>query len=245
MQLANLPPWLNATLQNQIRQTVVDQLAVDPLDRSSLDKARQALEANPWIQSIERIERTTTSVEVYAQYRVPAALVRMSNGCRLIDAQGVLLPGLYRARGYPVIEGVAVPAPHDGRPWPGPQIQAGLATARLMASQPFAGQIRGYDVSFRDDRNQPDPRGCIRVVLWTGEGRDPQRDPHVVWGLPPGQERTIEPDATVKLQRLAEVQQACRSIDAGKRIVEIYGGATFVRQPADDQSSPTRYTWVR
>jgi hypothetical protein len=108
-----------------------------------------------------------------------------------------------------------------------------------VGRQSFSAQVKAYDVG------QSDPLGRTRVVLWTGAGRDPWRDPHVSWGLPPGLEQSVEPVAAVKLQRLAAIMQNYRAIDAGQRIVEVFGPAAYVRDPGSAPVVRTGYTWVR
>ena len=243
--LVNVPGWVPAGQKAQLCQAVAQQLSRDPLDRHNIDCAQQVLVQCPWIESVQRVERSGDNVVVEAQFRRPGALVRVGDGYRLVDVQGVLLPGWYRPERLPIIEGVVAPPPREGAMWPGAQIQAGLSMIRTAAGEPWAGQVRAYGVG------QTDAMGRMRIVLWTGQGRDPARDPHVVWGLPPGQEGSIEPSAASKLARLASIQRDPQFhgwIDAEHRIVEVFGATVFKLEPqpaASDPAPGTRYTLMR
>jgi hypothetical protein len=253
--LLNVPPWILPAQQQQFRTQVASQFQRDPLERSSLERAQQVMAASPWVESVSRVERSGSTIEVAANYRRPAALVKVGEDYRLIDGSGVLLPGLYRPDRMPIIEGVAAAPPREGRPWSGTQVQVGLTMIRLAASQPWMNQVRAFDVG------QTDTLGRVRIVLWTGTGRDLLRDSHVVWGLPPGKERPVEPEAATKLAWLAGIVQQPQTpelrgtIDAGHRIVELNGGTAFTRDlipavpgvpPAPtDPIGGTRYTLLR
>jgi hypothetical protein len=154
-------------------------------------------------------------VSVEADYREPIALVRCVGGYRLVDRQGVCLPGLYtsnqvRQIDLPWVTGVGAAAPEVGAIWPGDDLAAGLSLVRRLAAEPYARQILRYDVSQRDEADR------IRLTLHTAGGA-------VRWGLPPGQEQAIEEDAAVKVRRLRELVEAYGSINAGRQVVEIYG----------------------
>jgi len=155
-------------------------------------------------------------VKVIAAYREPLAVVESEQGYYIVDSQGVRLPGLYgreqvERMSLPRIVGVASDPPRRaGESWPAQDLQAGLSLVQLLAAEPYLYQIEAFDVSERD------ARGRIRLVLRTRQGA-------VIWGLPPGQEHAIEPSAPVKLDRLRLLVQKKGSIDAGGRVVEIYG----------------------
>jgi hypothetical protein len=243
--LCDVPAWVPAGHQALLRQAAAQQLSRDPLDRRDLERAEQTIAQSPWVEAVDRVERSGDRVTVAAQYRRPAALVRSGDGYRLIDTRGVLLPGWYRPERLPIIEGVTAAPPHEGATWPGAPIQAGLGIVRVAAGKSWASQVKAYGVG------QTDSFGRIRIVLWTGPGRDLARDPHVVWGLPPGQEGAVEPSVPSKLARLAAIQndpQYHGWIDAEHRIVEVYGATVFQLAPlpaAGDPSPGTRYTLMR
>ena len=64
----------------------------------------------------------------------------------------------------------------------------------------------------------------VRLVLHTADGT-------VRWGLPPGQEHAIEPNAQVKLGWLRQLAQRDAGLSTGGQIIDIYGPAPGTRQP--------------
>lgn len=238
--LVNPPSWMNQTLQQQLTQLAAGHVTSDPMDHTSLQRLLDAMAASPWVEHVERVQRTNTGqIQVTADYRQPTALVETSEGYGLIDRKGVRLPGIYPRHAVsrlnlPVITGVAAKPRQEGELWPGDDLQAGLALVKMLADQPYASQIQAYDVRDRD------PRGRIRLTLKTRTGL-------IRWGLPPGQEQPVEPDASIKKQWLAKVAQSYRGlVDAGGKVVDVYGAAVFVHPTGDSEAEQAAgYTWSR
>lgn len=239
VELADAPPWMSPMLRGDLRHLIAGQIDHNTLDPHNLERAAFVLGDSPWVRRVGRIQRTGhDQVKVYAQYRQPVATVQGIDGYHLVDDQGVRLPGLYLKHqlpqlGLPLIEGVSLQPAHIGEVWPGNDLQAGLALVNILATQPYRDQIHGIDVSKRDTR------GRILLVMHTQKGM-------VRWGLPPGQEESIEPAAAIKAKWLSDVDRQRGAIDAGGKIVDVYGPAIFVHQPANDgRPLRTRYTWSR
>lgn len=240
VQLADAPPWMSEMLRDDLRRLIAGQIDHNPLDSHNLERAAVVLADSPWVNRVERIQRTGHDrLEVYAQYRQPVAAVQGTGGYHLVDQHGVRLPGLYLQHqlpqlDLPVVEGVSLEPAHIGEVWPGNDLQAGLALVDILATQPYQDQVRSIDVSRRDTR------GRILLVMHTQHGM-------VRWGLPPGQEQAIEPAAAIKAKWLADVDRQRGAIDAGGKIVDVYGPAIFVHRPAADngQTIRTGYTWSR
>ncbi|MAE65265.1 MAG: hypothetical protein CMJ18_13420 [Phycisphaeraceae bacterium] len=210
----------------QIRRTVVHRISDVEASADLLPSILAALQDHPWVERVDSVRRTRHGIVIDAEYRRPVAVVAHRDGYSRVDRVGVLLPGLFVASqipdlGLPVISGVAAPHEGDGRPWPGRDLEGGLRVVDVIRDQPFADQVLEIDVSATDDRDRP------RLALYTREGM-------IRWGLPPGEGRPIEPDTDTKLRRLAQVQRKWDSIDAGGKIVDIYGPAIFVRPWPDD-----------
>lgn len=235
--LVNAPPWMSPRLREEIQAQVAGRISPDPLDQSGLAQASAILRINPWVASVQQLHRVPSGrVQVVAQYRQPIALVVHGEGYHLVDVQGVRLPGVYqqshvKALKLPVITGVSATPGDPGRVWPGQDLQAGLSLVQLLGGESYMPQVSAIDVGQRD------ARGRIRLALHTHAGGV------VHWGLPPGQEQAVESPAATKKRWIASLNQQRGSIDAGGKVVSLYGAAVFVHTPADDQSVQLRYTW--
>jgi hypothetical protein len=223
--LRDPPAWMSPEVQMRVRTVVAEQVSMDPLDGEGLRKATRELSKEPWVAGVERVRRRAGGkVEVTADYRQPMAIVRALDGYHLVDSEGYRLPGLYyrdqvSRLGLPVLVGVAAAPPGEaGRLWQGQDLQAGLRLIQTLAGEPYFSQIQSFDVSARDNRDR------IRLALHTTRGT-------VFWGLPPGEERTVETSSGTKIARLRELNQRFGTIDAGGKIVHIYGASTQTSDP--------------
>ena len=238
--LSAAPSWMSSMLRRDLQMLVASQVSDDPLDAMALRRAVSALSASPWVARVRQIRRAPAGrLEVHAEYRRPVALVQVSDGYHLVDGQGVRLPGLYLEHqldelGLPVLVGIAAAVPAPGQAWPGRDVHGGLALVGLLEAEPYMDQVSAIDLSRRDRR------GRARLVLRTRTGG------MVRWGLPPGGEQSVEPDAATKKQRLAELYRRRGQIDDGGRVVDIFGAAVFVHQLDAlnaDQARRIGYTW--
>ena len=238
--LIDSPSWLNQALHDELRSLVATQISSDPFDNHTLQQAAFVLSNNPWIDRVQRIQRTSKNrVLVHATYREPVAIIEGRDGYHLVDHHGIRLPGLYLEHQIehlklPLIIGVAAAPRLEGEIWPGEDLQAGLALIQQTREQPYADQIHACDVGARDEL------GRINLILRTNSGGS------VRWGLPPGKEQSIEPNAKIKRKRLAKVHEQRGAIDAGGKIVDLSGPVVFVHNPAYSTFSlPATYTWSR
>ncbi len=225
IELVDAPDWMSEGIRQQVRQTASAHIKPDPMDGKSLRRTAEVLGDDPWVREVIQVARRSGGrVLVSATYRQPVAMIQGPDGYHLVDAQGVCLPGVYpssqiQGMGLVVVTGVSSSPPADaGEVWPGADVQAGLALVRLLAGEPYMDKIRSFDVGHRDER------GRLRLVLHTAEGT-------VRWGLPPGQEHAIEPDANVKLGWLRQLAQRDEALSTGGQIIDIYGPAPGMRQP--------------
>ncbi len=255
VELVNPPAWLRSDIQTDLRLIAASQVTMDPLDAACLQNAVESLAANPWIASVDKIERTSDGIRIAASYRVPVAVVmlprirdnvddflRKTDGFHLIDAAGRRLPSdstgrrdaaytveQVRVMKLPVIVGAKQAPAAAGKIWPGDDVQAGLALMNLLATEKFAPQIAAYDVAGRDTR------GRVHLALRTANGL-------VHWGLAPGQEKAVEPEAKVKLHLLRGVYAHHKSIDAGGKLVSVFGATASVTQREDSFRIVTNVT---
>ncbi len=222
--LVNQPGWMSPLLRQEIDGQVLRELGTDPLDGSDLMRVARVLSQNPWVAQVQRVQRKPHGqIDIEATFREPVAVVEGRDGYHLVDAGAVRLPGLYLkhqldALGLPLLVGVGSAPRGEGEVWPGDDLRAGIDLVLLLDEAPYQGQIVSYDVSGRD------ARGRVRLSLLTTHGV-------VRWGLAPRLIQAVEPDAMVKKDRLASVYQQRGEIDAGGKVVELFGPRVFVHQP--------------
>ncbi len=228
IEIRNCPLWMSPSLEDEIKLLIAGYLSADPHDRESLCLATSVLSDSPWVSQVHQLRRLRDGrIEVFADYRRPVALVVDHAGLRLIDREGVLLPGVYSRDqldqiGLPVITGVNSIAPtQPGEYWSGDDLQAAVMLVELLECEPYADQIIAYDAGERDSSGLP------RLKLYTNHGM-------VRWGLPPGYERTREPDYAVKIRWLRQVAATRGSIDAGGKIVDIFGTTIQIVHPSQE-----------
>jgi len=229
--IARAPATMSPLLAQRIRSLVAELAGDDPLDQASLQVAHTALSQSPWVRQVYQLRRGSAGrIIVHAAFREPVAVVLALDGYHLVDAEGVRLPGVYRADqlnylALPVITGVTHAPPPEGAVWPGDELQAGLDLAQLIEGEGYAPQVASYDVSDRD------ALGRLRLRLITERGM-------VRWGLPPGDERGLEPTSATKLRWLSSVNRRRGSIDAGGKVVDVYGAAVYVYDWASASDRP-------
>lgn len=202
--LVDAPSWMDDALHEELRAKVAYSVNENPLDARGLQDAAAMLNDDndcPWVAAVDQVRRAPRGVvKVSATYRQPAALVEDKNRTKahVVDAEGVWLEGpidraASRWSNLPLITGVNAKPPQDGygKKWPGSDITAALALEGVLHEEIFADQITAYDVSHRD------LRGRLWLVLYTD-------GPAIVWGLPPGEERSVEPESPIKLAALRD-----------------------------------------
>ncbi len=209
---------------------------------------RQTLGYNAWIEKITQVRREVAkdkslqTIQIIAEWRQPAAWVRVGDKLCLIDPQGVRLPGDYRPEDRPrsrllVITGVDLPLvdgtptmPRPGEKWAagkngtiGDDMQAAMALLERLKKQPFATQIDAVDMSNFNGRKDADARTpwiTLQTIWQAGDGTGGGARV-VQWGRPIGEEKYYEVQADVKLKTLNEIYRRFGRIDAGRDYVDI------------------------
>ena len=230
--LADAPAWMGDSVRRELQELVATWCGSAALDQESLAQAATRLDGSAWTESVQQIRRVADGgVRVTARYRRPIAVVQTHDGYRIIDARGILLPGLYLRKnlpslGMPLIVGVRSHASLTGAPWRGPDLKAGIELVRVLEGDPLIDQITAIDVGMRDARHR------VHVVLRTADG-------FVRWGLPPSESYPIEPDAGIKRRLLRRVAaEHGGRIDAGGRIVDIFDGAIYLHPTVRSSGLP-------
>jgi len=217
--LTGAPQWMDPKLSAQLRAQVADAMIEDPLNRRGLTLAVELLRENPWVQDVQQVRRMANGrVHVDAAFRAPAAVVAGRHGYHVVDRGGVLLErdidrAATRFSRLPLVTGVSASPPEfAGGTWDGTDIDAALTLEETLRREPYADQITAFDVSHRD------LNGRLWLVLYTN-------GPAVVWGLVPGEERSVEPEAPVKIGALRDWAYTHQGrIDQGAKVVWVYTG---------------------
>ncbi len=213
------PTHLAPAELNQLRAELAQMIGDEPLNRSGLTAAAKMLrDQHDLVRELRQVRRTPQgTIEIDLDFRTPAAIVQMRNartgqpspdGYHVIDELGYQMFGPKRLDeladpNLPRILGVN----SDFRPrdnhgeyrWQGPEVDAALALIDTLKDTPAIDFIDSISVNVRDERDR------IRLVINTQvvPARGVQAVPcRIVWGLPPGQERAIEPDIDRKVAAL-------------------------------------------
>ncbi len=172
------------------------------------------VEANPWVRQVDSVQKFADGrVVVHCEYRRPTVLVQYNGLFYLVSHDQVRLPGTYAYdAGLMLIQGVASAPPPAGQKWNAPDLAAGMAVARRLASESFAGQITGVQVDNyggRVDREE----AHIRLAT--------DRAGHtIIWGSAPGEE--LEENTIV--QKIAILRENFRKfgrVDADCHMIDI------------------------
>jgi len=201
------PPWFSGTIREDLLARIGDEIALDPFDRSSLERLRGALVASGCFGEVRQVRRVSMdSIEVDARFLEPWAVVQWKGRPRMIDPTGIALPARYEPAPdavYPVIRGTRYEPPAAGERWDGGDVAAALAVARLIEEKAWARQVSVIDVhDFL--RDQP-------MILYTDRGN------RIVWRSAPGEEQPGEVSAAEKLRRLDALHERTGRIDEGLR----------------------------
>jgi hypothetical protein len=160
------------------------------LDEGVAARLAEAFAAHPWVQRVEQIQILPThEVRASLVFRNPSLAVKLSKSSstpsvRVVDEQGVLLPTSAPADGLPTltVEGKTAPS-CAGKPWDTPTVTEASRIAALC---------------------QPHKPLRFSALTKAQEGWVLQTpgNSRVIWGRPPGAERTDESPAAQKVQRL-------------------------------------------
>jgi hypothetical protein len=158
---------------------------INLLERDVNARLAEGLLNHPWVEAVKRVEQLPARrVRVELVYRTP--VLRVATPEREVDANGVLLPRSALRKGLPVLRSrVAPPLGGPGQPWGDEAVHGAAAVAGLLRLHLETLKLVGCTVEV--DHGD--------VVLFT-----PRRG--VVWGRPPGRERSGEARPEDKLKRL-------------------------------------------
>lgn len=160
---------------------------LDALDPLTPQRIGRAFELHPWVARVTRVRlepRGRGKVELV--YREPVLAVAKPE--REVDAAGVLLPRTARRKGLPTLTTVvSPPRGQPGEPWGDVRVGAVAKVAELLLPHLERRGLGGCSMEI----------DAGEVTLVWPRGR-------VLWGRPPGLERSNEAAAGVKADRLPE-----------------------------------------
>ncbi|MBX2850134.1 MAG: hypothetical protein KTR15_00145 [Phycisphaeraceae bacterium] len=218
------PTHLGVAELNQLRAELAQLIGAEPLNRARLVAAAKMLrDQHDLVHELRQVRRTPQgTVEIDVDFRTPAAIVQMRNartgqpsldGYHVIDELGYQMFGPkslgdldLAVQNLPHIYGVS----SDFRPrdnhgeyrWQGPEVDAALALIDALKKTPAIDFIESISVNVRDERDRI--RLVINTLVVPARGVKPVPC-RIVWGLPPGQERAIEPDIDRKIAALTKL----------------------------------------
>jgi hypothetical protein len=271
-QLMNKPAWLAPAITEQLfaetqnfarhDQSTYDRLQ-DPLDQDILRQIadnytgidatgvnHRALRDNAWIKKITEVrrviapDRKSQTIEIYAEYRQPAAWVLHGGKCYLIDDEFTRLPLEYtdadrkKMPAWMAIRGTSLPegmtkAPEPGESWDTPDLEAGMKLIDLLQASPqarmFLSQIDSIDVSNFHGRKDPGQPQLVLDTIWPSSA-DPTKPRIIQWGRPVGEEKFFDISAAAKIRTLSKIDLLYHRIDAGADFVDIHTEQVWIPQ---------------
>lgn len=219
------PTWMTPAELHQLRINIAAKVSAGPMEREGLARVAQELREHPrLVRELRQVRRTPQgTIELDVSFRQPAAILCMRNpatgepstdGYHVIDAEGYALFGpvylhdVYHL-GLPRIEYVSSDyRPRDNKgefQWQGNEVAAGLAMIKALQGDPAMDLIETIRIDGRDER------GRIRLVLIVPVRPTAASEAipcAIVWGMTPGQERSIEADPDQKLIALHKTLSA-------------------------------------
>lgn len=187
------------------------------LSLAPLEEAGLALVNTGWINGLPSLSwNAEGQIEVNADWRVPAAAVRVGNREFIIDWDRNVLPLDYAIgeslQFYFINADAKLPA--IGKQWVGMDLEDGIELLHLLAKHDLLEQIEGCDLGSAETSG-------IFEIITNSKSR-------IIWGAGPGKERPGEKAASVKIDRLKAFEQETSRIDGRFRFVNISGDDIMV-----------------
>ncbi len=202
--MSPLPEWIIADVRGQVVASAGLAGRLSILDPEFAPTIRSAFELHPWVERVERIEKSFPPAAFVAlTYRRPVAVVDLPvSGQRQllpVDAQGIHLPAadvpLIRRSYLPRITGI-VGQPPTGRPWDDPRVAGAVDLAVHLSTDWESLNLVEIVPSAR-----PTSKGDRRFYTYDLATRERTR---IVWGAAP---RDAIPDESPFAEKLARLKQ--------------------------------------
>lgn len=210
--------WLPEPVQRLMHDIATSNISSDPFNQTSLEAARQDLDATGWFSDIKRVHRKPGGViEITAQWRTPAAVVRYKSTDYLVARGGEVLrlpPTTPVAEGSMplILSPMAEPPGVDaggiifGKPWVGGDVQASIRLIETLRADHDFDRVIGVELA-----------GYLQtghLTLLTDAGC------RIVWGSAIGEVAPGEVPIEKKLANLRDILS--QRLDARHQRIEIY-----------------------
>ncbi len=225
--------WVDRASRESLEAAVRDAIGKtpDPTRGDVLARIGRRMEASGWFAGAPTVRREAGwKIVVEGDWRIPAAVVRHGERDYLISWDARPMPPQYPvgATRLRAITGSALGPPRDaagGRDftgyWAGEDVVASLELLRLIATQPWAGQVAAVDAAEYTDNG--------RLTLVT------TKNTRILWGGRPRKPLPGEAGTATKLERLAHMHREFNSIDANADHLDI----RILQSPPTIQRSAT------
>lgn len=210
----DVPDRLATLVGSDLHDSVLDLLDRDWTDDTLCREMAERLGSVGWVARVNHVRRTSDArFEISCRYRRPFAMVQVGTDFFLLDGEGVRLPGTYQYDpAWWLMQGAGASASAPGVKWPGEDVEAGLAILRVLAGQPFAGQITAVLVD--NFAGRVDPRHThVELATDRAGGR-------IYWGSAPGSELE-ENSVEKKLAILRENFRRTGRVDAHHAVIDV------------------------
>ncbi len=237
----SVPPIRTAVAPRWTDSQGVETVRVDAggslFERDLVERVGKAFEACPWVRKVASVERVfPDSVLVKFEYRRPHLAFRRSNGCVVVDAEGVRLPGVYVEpppcdRPVRIVGAVSLP-PEPGRVWDDPAVRAGLEMAEVVHKTALLRRLEVVEIDLTNLKGRFDPRRS-EVALVTSNGCT------IYWGRVPSNPRFGDPSPAEKIENLREVLAVYPGLGGLRGVKVCFRGSRAV-EPLDGWAKKAR-----
>ncbi len=200
-----------AAFLSEVRELTRQPAKLCLLDEDLTSRLHRAFLAHPWVESVRLVaidpskqvgsaSCRSISVRIEPVFRRPVLAVSQSpdkngkpkaeSGWRMVDRQGILLPGTVARSHLPVLTGdIATPAGPPGSHWGDARVTAATRTVAFLQSHLARLHLDDSRIEVVEDE----------IVFHLPGTR-------IVWGHAPGHEKEDEAPAKIKLKRLLDYQ---------------------------------------
>ncbi len=205
------PKFVPVDLVGQVQRLAGWKEDLSLLDSNLTADVAEAFAAHPWVSRVVQVKKAfPAAMDVQLEYRRPVALVEVTEGFHVVDADGILLP----PRDFPssiktqlpIIRNVlSNPAGVPGTAWGDATVLAAARLAEVLEARWKKLELAAI-VAPRPMSSNPDPTQMVFELVSTGGSK-------ILWGRAPGTGQPGELTANQKLSRLTKYLAEFGSFD--------------------------------